>query len=347
MKRREFIGLIVGTAGAWPLSAHAQSRTYRVGLLTLDTGEDASQFTGPLRDLGYVEGKNLNFEHRSADGDPGRLAAMAEELVQAKPDVLVAGWGTLAPKALKTATATIPIVFATVGDPIGAGLVQTLARPGGNVTGLSGQATELKGKQLQLLLTCVPGQRAVGVLLNPDTPYSALALKELRVAADREGIRLELLEVRRPPEFTAARMDALVASGATSLFVIEDPLTANLRAAVLDQASRLRLPTASGGVGYVRSGGLMTYGSSPRDVYRRAAEYVEQNSQRHHSRRAACRAANQISARHQPQNRKGARLGNTAVLAGHCRRGDRIGPPTSGFGTERTCCRSRLMSVVG
>ena len=143
------------------------------------------------------------------------------------------------------------------------------------MTGLSGQATELKGKQLQLLLTCVPGQRAVGVLLNPDTPYSALALKELRVAADREGIRLELLEVRRPPEFTAARMDTLVASGATSLFVIEDPLTANLRAAVLDQASRLRLPTMSGGAGYVRSGGLMTYGSSPRDVYRRAAEYVD------------------------------------------------------------------------
>ena len=276
MKRREFIGLIVGTAGAWPLSAHAQSKTYRVGLLTLDTGEDSSQFTGPLRDLGYVEGKNLNFEHRSAAGDPGRLAAMAEELVQAKPDVLVAGWGTLAPKALKTATATIPIVFATVGDPIGAGLVQTLARPGGNVTGLSGQSTELKGKQLQLLLTCVPGQSAVGVLLNPDTPYSALALKELRVAADREGIRLELLEVRRPPEFTAARMDALVASGATSLLVIEDPLTANLRAAVLDQASRLRLPTMSGGgVDYIRSGGLMSYGSSQRAMYRRAAEYVD------------------------------------------------------------------------
>jgi putative ABC transport system substrate-binding protein len=276
MKRREFIGLVVGAAGAWPLSAHAQSKTYRVGLLTLDSGEDASQFTRPLRDLGYVEGKNLNFEHRSAGGDPGRLAAMAEELVQAKPDVLVAGWGTLAPKALKTATATIPIVFVTVGDPIGAGLVQSLARPGGNVTGLSGQATELKGKQLQLLLTCVPGQKAVGVLLNPDTPYSALALKELKAAADLEGIRLELLEVRRPPEFSAARMDALVAAGATSLLVIEDPLTANLRPAILDQASRLRLPTMSGGgVGSMRSGGLMSYGSSQREMYRRAAEYVD------------------------------------------------------------------------
>jgi putative ABC transport system substrate-binding protein len=275
MKRREFIGLIAGTVGAWPLSAHAQSKTYRVGLLTLEKGEAASQLIVPLRDLGYVEGRNLNFEHRSADGDPGRLAAMAEELVQAKPDVLVAGWGTLAPKALKTATATIPIVFATVGDPIGAGLVQTLARPGGNVTGLSGQSTELKGKQLQLLLTCVPGQRAVGVLLNPDTPYSALALKELRVAADREGIRLELLEVRRPPEFTAARMDALTASGATSLFVIEDPLTYSLRTNVVEQASRLRLATMTGLFDYVRSGGLMAYGSSQTRSYRRVADYVD------------------------------------------------------------------------
>jgi putative ABC transport system substrate-binding protein len=275
MTRREFIGLIVGAVGAWPLSAHAQSKTYRVGLLTLEEGEAVSQLIASLRDLGYVEGKNLNFEHRSADGDPGRLAAMAEELVQVKPDVLVAGWGTLAPKALRTATSTIPIVFSAVGDPIGAGLVQTLARPGGNVTGLSGQSTDLKGKQLQLLLTCVPGQRAVGVLLNPDTPYSALALKELRAAADREGVRLELLEVRKPAEFTAARMDALAASGASSLFVIEDPLTSSLRTNVVDQASRLRLATMTGIIDYARSGGLMAYGSSRNRYFRRVAEYVD------------------------------------------------------------------------
>ncbi|MET3842613.1 ABC transporter substrate binding protein [Bradyrhizobium sp. OAE829] len=137
MKRREFIGLVVGAAQAWPLAALAQSRMHRVALLTLEADEEISQFTGPLRDLGYVEGKNLNLEHRSAEGEPRRLAGLAEELVQTKPDVLVAGWGTLAPKALKAATATIPIVFATVGDPIGAGLVQNLARPGGNLTGLA------------------------------------------------------------------------------------------------------------------------------------------------------------------------------------------------------------------
>ena len=275
MKRREFIGLVVGAAGAWPLAALAQSRVYRVALLTLQPGEGASQLVGSLRDLGYVHGKNLNFEHRSAEGDPARLDAVAQELVRERPDVLVAGWGTLAPKALKAATSTIPIVFATVGDPIGAGLVQSLARPGGNLTGFSGQATELKGKQLQLLMTCVPGQHVIGVLLNPGTPYTGLALRELKAAADQSGIRLELMEVRKPEEFTAAGMDRLVASGATSLFVIEDPLISSIRQAVIDQANRLRLATMTGLYEYVLSGGLMIYGTDLKDSYRRAADYVD------------------------------------------------------------------------
>ena len=123
MRRRGFTGLSGGMAAAWPLVAHAQSKLHRVSLLTLDAGEDSSQLVTSLQDLGYVEGKNIHFEHRSAGGDPGRLAALAQELAQSKPDVLVAGWGTLAPKALKAATTTIPIVFTTVGDPVGAGLV--------------------------------------------------------------------------------------------------------------------------------------------------------------------------------------------------------------------------------
>jgi putative ABC transport system substrate-binding protein len=266
---------MAGTISIWPLSASAQSRTYRIGLLTLDNTEATSQLVERLRDLGYVQGKNLTFDHRSADGDPGRLAMLAEELVRAKPDVLVAGWGTLAPKALKAATATIPIVFVTVGDPLGAGLVQALGRPGGNLTGMSGQSIDFKGKQLQLLLTCVPGQHAVGVLLNPDTPYTALALKELRTVADRENVRLELLEVRRPSDFTPARMDALVASGAGSLFVIEDPLASSIRTHVVEEATRLGLATMTGLIEYARSGGLMAYGSSQNRSYRRVADYVD------------------------------------------------------------------------
>lgn len=274
MKRRALIGVSVGMAAGWPVVVRAQSKVYRVALLALEPGEDVSQLVGALRDLGYVEGRNLLFEHRNAGGDPGRLAILARELVQSKPDVLVAGWGTLVPKALKAATESIPIVFVTVGDPVGAGLVQSLSHPGGNVTGLSGQSTELKGKQLQLLLSCIPGQRVVGVLLNPDTPYSGLALRELKTAADVQGIRLELLEVRRPAEFTAARMDALVAAGATSLIVFEDPLAASLREAVLEQAGRLRLPVMAGLVEYVQAGALMRYGPVLQESYRRAAEYA-------------------------------------------------------------------------
>ena len=275
MRRRELLKVLGNAAIAWPFVAHAQSKVYRVGLLTLEAGEDASQFVGKLRDLGYVEGKNLQYVHRSAEGDPKRLAALAAGLVQLKPDVLVAGWGTLAPKALRAATETIPIVFSTVGDPIGAGLVQTLSRPGGNSTGLSGQSSELKGKQLQLMLMCIPGQRVVGVLLNPDTPYSALALTQLKAAADGHGIQLKTLEVRNPAEFTGAGMDALVASGVTSLFVIEDPLMASLRTIVIGEANRLRLPTMSGLTDYARSGALMTYGTGRKDQYRRTAEYVD------------------------------------------------------------------------
>jgi putative ABC transport system substrate-binding protein len=228
-----------------------------------------------LGSLGYYAGKNLILEYRSADGDPKRLSTLAEELVQTRPDVLVAGWGTLAPKALKAATAIIPIVFVAVGDPLGAGLVKALGRPEGNLTGFSAQSSELKGKQLQLLMACIPGQKTIGAVLNPDTPYSALALKELKTAADRYGIRLELLEIRQPADFTAAKMDALTASGATSLFVIEDPLTSSMRTTIMREANRLRLPTITALVEYAAAGALMTYGADIRHMYGRAAEYVD------------------------------------------------------------------------
>jgi putative ABC transport system substrate-binding protein len=253
----------------------AQSRTFRVGFLTLEATEDASLLREPLRNLGYIEGKNLVLAYRSAGGDSARLAALAEELVQEKPDVLVAGWGTLAPKALKAATSTLPIVFSTVGDPVGAGLVQSLARPGGNLTGLSGQSTELKSKQLQLVMMCMPDQKVVGVLMNPDTPYTALAFKELKAAADQAGVRLASLEIRRPEDFTAVRMEAFLASGATSLFVIEDPLTSNLRTTIVGEAMRLRLPIMTGLSEFAQAGALMTYGPNPEGRYRQTAQYVD------------------------------------------------------------------------
>ncbi|MBS0521287.1 MAG: ABC transporter substrate-binding protein [Proteobacteria bacterium] len=275
MRRREFLGWTGGIALAVPVAARAESRVYRVGFLTLEADETAALLLDPLRALGYVEGRNLAFDYRTAAGDPARLPALAAELVRLHPDVLVAGWGTLAPKALRAATATIPIVFSTAGDPVGAGLVQTLGRPGGNVTGLSGQSAELKSKQLQLLEMAVPGQRVIGVLYNPATPYTLLALKELEEGARRDGIRLERIEVRKPADLTPARMDALVAAGATSLFVLEDPLAVGLRNEVMAEAKRLQLPTMSGLREYIEAGALMLYGASQIDRYRRTAMLVD------------------------------------------------------------------------
>jgi len=153
-------------------------RSYRIAYLALLAGPDSMIVKQRLGELGYSEGKNLIFDYRSAEGQSERLPALAAEFVRTNPDVIVAGFGTLTAKAAQAATATIPIVFTTVGDPIGSGLVASLHRPGANVTGLSGQAREIVGKRLQILEELVPGIRIVAVLLNPDTPFSALGLQD-------------------------------------------------------------------------------------------------------------------------------------------------------------------------
>ena len=276
MRRREFLGLLGGAAFLDAQRAVTQTlKTYRVDFLSLDPAEDASAIVGRLRELGYSEGSNLTFTEHSAQGDPKRLRSLADAIVAEKPDVIVTGWGTLAPKAAKEATSTIPIVFSTVGDAVGAGLVQTLARPGGNVTGFTGLSTDLKGKQLQILKEIVPGQQAVGVLLNPDTPYSRLALEQLRAAAAVDGTRIEVLEVRSPDEFSTNRMDELVAGGARSLFVLEDPLTNSIRGRVIDLARTLRLPTMAGTTEYALVGALLSYVSDRKYRQRRTADYVD------------------------------------------------------------------------
>lgn len=273
--RRRYFCVIAGGAMVGALPSLGQSRVHRIAILALATDEPLASFAVPLRALGYAEGRNVSFVYRSADGDSARLPALAEELVQAKPDLLLAGTGTLAPQALEASTRTIPIVFSAVGDPVSAGLVKSLARPGGNATGLSPQTGELKRKQLQLLLNCVPGQAAVGVLINPNTPYSALAMKELAAAAAAVGVRLERLEIRKPEDFTAARMDKLTAAGASSFFVIEDPVSSGLRDKIIEEAGRLRLPVMTGLMDFAPAGALMVYGPDRDDWYRQAAVYVD------------------------------------------------------------------------
>jgi len=184
--RRSLIKSLAGAALLGATAANAQrAKSVTIGYLALLPGEDRMSFMRRLNELGYVEGKSLHFEYRSADGRPELLPALAAELVGMKPDVLVTGFGTVAAKAAKAAAAGgIPVVFMAVGDPVGAGVVESLARPGGNVTGLSDLASNLQGSRLQLLREVAPSASVVGVVFNPGTPYAALAYKELGAAAE-------------------------------------------------------------------------------------------------------------------------------------------------------------------
>ena len=278
MDRRRF--LLTSLAGAFgaSLAAEAQQagKVYRISFLALTPGEDTSSMNvlvERLRELSYSEGRNMTFEYVSADGRPERLPQLAMELVRARPDVLIAGFGTLTAQAAKAATTTIPIVFTTVGDPVGAGVVASLARPGGNATGLSG-LTEIGGKRLELLLELIPGKQVVAVLMNPDTPFTRLALKEVKTAAEAERIRLEVLEARTPDQ-VSGQFGAAVKAGAGGLLVLEDPLMYDLRRQISDIAAKFRLPVVYTYRDYAQAGGLMSYGTDRRQIYRRAAEYVD------------------------------------------------------------------------
>jgi putative ABC transport system substrate-binding protein len=198
---------------------------------------------------------------------------MARELVRGRPDVLIAGFGTLTAQAAKAATMTIPIVFTTVGDPVGAGLVSSLGRPGGNVTGLSG-VTEILGKHLQLLKELSPGRQVIAVLMNPETPFTRLALKEIKTAAEADRTRLEVLEARTADQVPRV-LQAAATAGVGGLLVLGDPLTYSLRREIADLSAKFRLPAVYPSREWAEAGGLLSYGADRRQVYRRAAEYVD------------------------------------------------------------------------
>jgi putative tryptophan/tyrosine transport system substrate-binding protein len=275
VRRREFITLL-GGAAAWPLAARAQqpARPYRVAYLALLAGRDSVVVKQRLDELGYIEGKNMIFDFRSAEGRSERLLQLASELVRTSPDVIVAGFGTLAAQAAQAATETIPIVFASVGDPIGAGIVKSLNRPGANVTGITPQGTETGGKRLQMLEELVPGIRILAVLMNPETPFSMLALQELRVAADAGGQRLEVFEIRSTDQLSHI-IEFTARSGATGLVILEDPLLLGLRRQITELATELRLPAIYGNREFAEAGGLLSYGPDRGQLYRRAAELID------------------------------------------------------------------------
>jgi putative ABC transport system substrate-binding protein len=281
--RLSVIGLILTLALgilAAPLAAAAppSDKVYRIGFLALLPGEDKTTLMQALLDrlheLGYSEDKNITFEYRSADGRPERLPQLALELVHAKPDVLIAGFGTLTAQAAQAATTTIPIVFTAISDPIGAGVVASLGRPGGNVTGLSGQAVDLGYRRLQLLQELLPGNPTIAVLLNPDTPATVLALKGIQTAAEAGQTRLEVLEARTTDQMPG-RFEAAINTGAAGLLVLEDPSILSICRHTAELATQFRLPTLYESRDCTMVGGLMSYGTDRRQMYRRAAEYVD------------------------------------------------------------------------
>jgi putative ABC transport system substrate-binding protein len=279
MKRREFIVLVGGAAATsplWPLPLRAQQsgKSYRVAYLAMIADEDAAIVKQRLDELGYSEGKNLIFDFRSAEGHPERLPQLAAEFVKTNPDVLVAGFGTATARAAQGATASIPIVFTAVGDPIASGIVKSLNRPGANITGLHAQAAEISGKRLQILEELAPGIRIVAVLLEPDAPFTIVSLPALRSAADARGQRLEICEVRTANQLSTS-IEAAAKAGATGLVMLETPLLLGLRRQIIDFAAKLRLFAIYNNREFSDAGGLMSYGADRRQLYRRTAELVD------------------------------------------------------------------------
>ena len=285
MKRREFIDLIGGTAVSavlWPLAARAQQKSMPVvGVLGSgppDLNEpNISAFRQGLAGLGYVEGRNILIEYRWAEGKPERFPVLAAELVALKVDVILTAGGTLAALAAKQATTTLPIVFGVVGDPIAEGLVTSLARPGGNITGLSNVTNDLIGKWLELLKQIVPGVNLVAVLWKPDSmPDRAreVRLKEANVSAQALGVQLQVVEALGPADLDTAFLD-ISAKGASALVVLTTPIFGIERQRIADLAAKNRLPTVYASRNYVEVGGLMSYGPNFADLHRRAASYVD------------------------------------------------------------------------
>jgi len=274
--RRELIAAL-GSAAAWPLAARAQVKVYRIGFLS--AGAEVrppklwSIFMNGLRELGWVEGKNIVFDRRYADNRLDRLPELATELVRLDVDMIVTV-GTLAPLAAKRATTSIPIVMINAGDPVGSGLVASLAQPGGNVMGMSLMAPDLGGKRLELLKEALPRLSHIAIIWNAANPYSALVFDETRRAAKKLTIELESLEVRSPGDFDGAlattmrnRVDALV--------IVEDPLTFNHLNKVAEFCADNRLAAIYGLREFADAGGLMTYGASNADLFRRSAAFVD------------------------------------------------------------------------
>jgi putative tryptophan/tyrosine transport system substrate-binding protein len=275
--RRKFLATLGGAAAAWPLAARAQqpSKLPTIGFLGATPSTESQRvaaFVQRLRELGWIDGRNLAIEYRWAEGRNERYAENAAEFVRLKVDVIVTV-ATPPTVAAKQATSVIPIVFAAANDPVGSGLVASLARPGGNVTGLSNQVSETGGKKLELLREVVPGLHRFAILANVSNPGVLLDMNEAQAAAGSLGLEVIKSEIRRAEDISPA-IDALKGR-AEALYVCADPLVNTHRIGVNILAVAARLPTMHGLREYVEAGGLMSYGANVPDLFRRAADYVD------------------------------------------------------------------------
>jgi putative ABC transport system substrate-binding protein len=277
MKRREFITLLCGAAG-WPLTARAQpsSKAPIIGYLGAGTpagqGDWAAAFVQRLRELGWIEGRTIAIEYRWAENRPERYAEIAAEFVRLKVDV-IATVGIAVP-AVKRVTSVIPIIFAVDADPVGGGLVASLARPGGNVTGLSSQSPDTASKRLQFLQEVVPGLRRLAILANVNWRGAVQEMDEVQTVAPTLGLDIvDKLELRSADDIAPAF--AALKGGAQALYVSSDPLVAANRVRIITLALAARLPTSFVRREYIASGGLMAYGPNFLDLNRRSGDFVD------------------------------------------------------------------------
>jgi putative ABC transport system substrate-binding protein len=277
MRRREFIALLGGAAAAWPLAARAQQagKLPTIGFLGTASasawGPWTAAFVQRLRALDWIEGRTVAIEYRWAEGRTERYAEIAAEFVRLKVDIIVTSGSAVL--AAGQATSVIPIVFAVANDPLGSGLVASLSRPGGNVTGLSAQQSDLVSKRLELLREVVPGFRQLGIMANVGYPAAVLEMDEVQGTARTFGFEVAKLEIRRPEDIAPA-FEALKGR-AEALYVCSDPFVNANRIRINTLALVARLPTSYAHREYVDAGGLMSYGPNFADLFRRSAELVD------------------------------------------------------------------------
>jgi putative tryptophan/tyrosine transport system substrate-binding protein len=276
MRRRDFIALIFGATATWPATTYAQQagRLPTIGFLGASASGFApwaAAFVARMRELGWVEGRTVAIEYRWSEGRPERYAEIAAEFVRLKVDVILTV-GSAVP-IVKQATTTIPIVFAVAIDPVGSGLVASLAKPGGNVTGLSIQANELAGKRLELLREVVPQLRRLAIMFNADNTQPVLEMGETQAEARRLGLEITPIAIRRADDIAPAFQD--LRTKADAVYVAVDQLIVANRARILTFALDERLPTIFSERDFVKAGALMSYGPSYSDLFRHSADYVD------------------------------------------------------------------------